>query len=96
MAAYDASKAALNSLTRTFAKKLAPRIRVNAVAPGYVDSKWNEDSSEEDRKRLGEEQLTGKLIVPQQVADLVMHIIQNSGLDGEVIYLDGGQTLRTI
>jgi 3-oxoacyl-[acyl-carrier protein] reductase len=96
MKAYDASKAALNSLTRTFAKQLAPRVRVNAVAPGYVDSRWNKDLGSEERQKLANEQLTGKFITPQQVADLVLHCIQNEGLDGEIIYLDGGQSLKTI
>lgn len=96
MTAYDASKAALNSLTRTFAKKLAPGIRVNAIAPGFVDSRWNKDLSDDERQRLADEQLTRKLVTPQQIADLTLHIIQNEGLDGEIIYLDGGQTLKTI
>jgi 3-oxoacyl-[acyl-carrier protein] reductase len=96
MKAYDASKAALNSLTRTFAKQLAPRIRVNAIAPGYVDSRWNETLSTEERQKLADEQLMRKFVTPQQVADLVLHIISNEGLDGEIIYLDGGQSLKTI
>ena len=96
MKAYDASKAALNSLTRTFAKQLAPRVRVNAIAPGYVDSRWNKDLSNKERQKLADEMLMRKFVTPQQIADLTLHIIQNEGLDGEVIYLDGGQSLKTI
>lgn len=96
MKAYDASKAALNSLTRTFAKQLAPRMRVNAIAPGYVDSRWNKDLDAKERRDLANEQLMRKFVTPQQVADLALHMIQNEGLDGEIIYLDGGQTLKTI
>lgn len=96
MKAYDASKAALNSLTRTFAKQLAPRVRVNAIAPGYVDSRWNKDLDPKERQDLANEQLMQKFVTPQQVADLALHMIQNEGLDGEIIYLDGGQTLKTV
>lgn len=96
MKAYDASKAALNSLTRTFAKQLAPHVRVNAVAPGYVESRWNKDLSDKERRDLADEMLMRKFVTPQQVADLVLHMIQNEGLDGEIIYLDGGQSLKTI
>ena len=96
MAAYSASKAALDSLTRTFAKKLAPRVRVNAIAPGFVDSKWNGDMSNEERQRFANKHLTGELVTTKQVADLAMHMIGNDGIDGEVVYIDGGQTLKTI
>jgi 3-oxoacyl-[acyl-carrier protein] reductase len=94
---YDASKAALNSLTRTFAKKLAPHVRVNAIAPGYVDSAWTKDLSEKERAELSEDyQLTGQLVSPQEVASLALHMVENRGFDGEVVYLDGGQTLKVI
>lgn len=93
---YSASKAALNSLTRTFAKKLAPKVRVMGVAPGYVNSKWNENYSPEERKRIEREQLIERLIEPQEVADLVVHIINNKALEGEIIYIDGGISLKTI
>jgi NAD(P)-dependent dehydrogenase (short-subunit alcohol dehydrogenase family) len=96
MAAFNASKAALNSLTRTFAKKLAPGIRVNAIAPGSVASSWNEHYSAAELQRIENQLLTRTLIDPQQIADLVSHIIRNTALDGEVIYLDAGQTLQTI
>jgi 3-oxoacyl-[acyl-carrier protein] reductase len=94
---YNASKAALNSLTRTFAKKLAPRVRVNAIAPGYVDSTWNKNLPQKERAELAEDyQLTGQLISPEEVAGLALHMVENRGFDGEVVYLDGGQTLKVI
>lgn len=96
LTAYDASKAALNSLTRTFAKKLAPRVRVNAIAPGYVDSRWNADYSEQRRQELAGEQLLQKFVDPEDVANLAHHIAANKSLDGEIIYLDCGITLKAI
>lgn len=94
--AYSASKAAVNSLTRTFAKQLAPDIRVNAVAPGYVISKWNEKYTQNQLENLASDGLTGKLVTPEQVAEVVMLCVTNEALDGEVIYVDTGLTLKTI
>lgn len=94
--AYSVAKAAVNSLTRTFAKVLAPNIRVNAVAPGYVDSAWNENRSEEARTKLAKDQLTEKLVTKEQVASLIMELVNNEGINGEIIYVDGGLTLKTI
>ncbi len=96
LATYSATKAAVNSLTRTFAKQLSPDIRVNAIAPGYVKSRWNENYSGSRLKRIKDQQLIERLIEPQEVADLMMHIINNTAFDGEVTYLDGGLNLRTI
>jgi NAD(P)-dependent dehydrogenase (short-subunit alcohol dehydrogenase family) len=93
---YSASKAALNSMTRTFAKKLAPGIRVNGIAPGYVLSAWNRNRSEAARAELGRAQLIERLIGPQEVADLMMQIIENGAFAGEVVALDGGINLRSI
>jgi 3-oxoacyl-[acyl-carrier protein] reductase len=93
---YDATKAALNSLTRTFAKRLAPGVRVNAIAPGYVDSAWTKDLSASERAELADYQLTGKFVTPEEVASLALHMVDNKAFDGEVVYLDGGQTLKTI
>ena len=83
---YSASKAALNSLTRTFAKKLAPSIRVNALAPGYVDSRWTAAHTEVYRTRLAKEQLVEKLITKDQVASAVLELVRNEGINGEIIY----------
>lgn len=94
--AYSASKAAVNNMTKTFAKKLAPGIRVNAVAPGYVESKWNEGRSGEEKKNLARAHLTERLVTAQEVADVVMMLIQNQGINGEIVYVDGGLTLKTI
>lgn len=94
--AYSAAKAALNSLTLTFAKKLAPNIRVNAVAPGYVESAWNENYSKEKKAELAKDALTEKLVKSVDVADLVTHLVDNKSINGEIVYIDGGLTLKTI
>ena len=96
MPAFNAGKAALNSLTRTYAKKLAPAYRVNAIAPGFVNSSWNKNYPPAERRRIEHALLTNKLVEPDDVADLACHIINNQAIDGEIIYLDGGQTLKSM
>lgn len=54
------------------------------------------NTSQDLAQKLASDQLTTKLVTPKQIADLVSHIISNTALDGEIIYLDGGLTLKTI
>jgi NAD(P)-dependent dehydrogenase (short-subunit alcohol dehydrogenase family) len=90
---YAASKAALNHVTRLLAAALGPDVRVNAVAPGLVDTPltagwtdahalWNTSSP---MRRPAQ---------PSDVAALISAVIGNSYLTGEVIVLDGGLNLR--
>jgi NAD(P)-dependent dehydrogenase (short-subunit alcohol dehydrogenase family) len=91
--AYAASKAALNHVTRLLAAALGPDIRVNAVAPGLVDTPltagWTEAhalwTTSSPMRRPAQ---------PSDVADLISAVIDNSYLTGEVILLDGGLNLR--
>jgi NAD(P)-dependent dehydrogenase (short-subunit alcohol dehydrogenase family) len=91
--AYAASKAALNHVTKLLAAALGPDIRVNAVAPGLVDtpltSSWAE-AQELWRTRSP----MRRAAQPDDVAGLIAALISNSYLTGEVILLDGGLNLR--
>lgn len=90
---YAASKAALNHVTRLLAVALAPRIRVNAVAPGLVETPMTAEMPE--ARRLWEEQAPmGRPAQPEEVADMVAALIANPYVTGEVIVLDGGLNLR--
>lgn len=91
-AAYSASKAGVNGLTKALAKELAPSsIQVNAIACGVIDTAMNACLSCEDRQALMEEIPSGRFGSPEEVAELVLAMAQGHGyLTGQVIGLDGG------
>nr|WP_272952578.1 SDR family oxidoreductase [Kribbella amoyensis] len=91
--AYAASKAALNHTTKLLAAALGPDIRVNAVAPGLVDTPLTADwTAAQELWRTASPM--GRAAQPSDVADLIAAIIANQYLTGEVILLDGGLNLR--
>lgn len=68
-AAYSASKAGVNGLTKALAKELAPsNIQVNAIACGVIDTIMNAQLSEEERQLLMEEVPAGRFETPEEVA----------------------------
>ncbi|WUJ73789.1 SDR family oxidoreductase [Kribbella soli] len=91
--AYAASKAALNHVTKLLAAALGPEVRVNAVAPGLVDTPLTESWT--DAQELWKTASPMRRAAqPSDVADLISAVIHNGYLTGEVILLDGGLNLR--
>lgn len=88
-APYAASKAALVSLTRSLAVAWAPRVRVNAVAPGPV--LLPEDTGEEERRRAAESTALGRIGSPEDVAEAVLYLAAADFVTGEVLRVDGGE-----
>jgi NAD(P)-dependent dehydrogenase (short-subunit alcohol dehydrogenase family) len=88
---YSASKAGLAWLTVTLAQALAPRIRVNAVAPG--PTLRNARQSEVDFHRQTEATVLGRGATPEDVAAAVLYLLGASALTGQTIAVDGGQHL---
>jgi 3-oxoacyl-[acyl-carrier protein] reductase len=88
--AYAASKAAANSVTKSLARVMAPEVRVNAIAPGIVQTRWIK-GQEEHTKRLAEGTPLGRVASPEDVADVVYSTIAHSRfVTGEIIRVDGG------
>jgi len=86
---YAASKAAFNHQTRLLAKALGPDVRVNAVAPGLVDTPWTADWH--DIRALVTAMAPMKRSAqPADVAEIVMGLVRSDYVTGEVIVLDGG------
>jgi NAD(P)-dependent dehydrogenase (short-subunit alcohol dehydrogenase family) len=90
---YAASKAALNHTTRLLAAALGPDIRVNAVAPGLVDTPWTADW-DQVRAAVREQAPLRRSASPADVAEVVMGLVRASYVTGEVVVVDGGLGLR--
>ncbi|MET7278499.1 SDR family oxidoreductase [Kribbella sp. NPDC005582] len=91
--AYAASKAALNHVTKLLAAALGPDVRVNAVAPGLVDTPMTADWT--DAQELWKTSSPMRRAAqPADVADLVSALVHNDYITGEVVVLDGGLNLR--
>jgi NAD(P)-dependent dehydrogenase (short-subunit alcohol dehydrogenase family) len=89
---YAASKAAFNHQTRLLAKALGPDIRVNAVAPGLVDTAWTADWHE-IREMVKAFTPMKRPATPADVAEIVMGLVRSDYVTGEVIVLAGGLNL---
>lgn len=97
MPAYSAAKAALNNFTQTTAKLLAPKILVNAIAPGYVLTPlWGMNNSEKYLKDSANEQLIQRFVEPDEIAHMTIAVAENDGMTGEIIIIDGGLSLKTV
>ncbi|RKD25010.1 3-ketoacyl-ACP reductase [Ammoniphilus oxalaticus] len=91
--AYCASKAAAISITKTLAKTLAPEVRVNAVAPGIVMTRWVE-GKEDHIRRLAEDTPLGRCATPEDVAEVIVSLVAQAGfVTGQVVVIDGGANL---
>lgn len=91
---YAVSKAAINSFTRTLAKQVAPIIQVNAVAPGYVKTRIYDKISDEKIKTYLDGTYLKRWISEDEVADAFIFLAKNDAMTGQVIYVDGGFTLK--
>jgi pteridine reductase len=89
--AYTISKAGLVALTRILAQELAPRIQVNAVAPGAILPPPGEGREAlQQLARLNPLQRTGS---PADMADAVVYLLQSDFVNGEVLHVTGGEEL---
>ena len=91
--AYAASKAAAISVTKSLAHALAPDVRVNAVAPGVVRTRWV-DGHEDHVERLGSGTPLGRVALPEDVAEAVVGLIRGGDfVTGQTLVVDGGKTV---
>ena len=91
-AAYSATKAGVEGLTKALAKELAPSgIPVNAIALGVIDTRMNAQLSSEEREALCQEIPAGRFGTPEEAAELIYQTaLSPSYLTGQIIRMDGG------
>lgn len=90
---YTLSKYALAGATELLARALAPRVRVNAVAPGYVLAAPGQ--SEEDYRRLHADTPLQRGPAPGDIAHAVRFLIENPAVTGQTIFVDAGRRFRS-
>lgn len=90
---YDASKAALISVSNNLANYLAPYVRVNTICPGWIDTRMNKELDKEFVKKEEEKILLGRFGKPEEIANLVDFLISDeaSYINNSVIRIDGGK-----
>lgn len=93
VAAYSASKAAVINFSKTLAKQVAPRILVNSVAPGFVETGYMERVDEKQKDLWKEMIPINRFIAPEEIADIYHMLATTSIFCGETIVVDGGLTL---
>ena len=89
---YAVSKAALNHLTRLMANVLGPEIRVNAVAPGLVETPWTE-TWDAVHAAVAQRSPLGRSATADDCAEAVLGILRARYQTGDVVVVDGGLTL---
>ena len=93
--AYSAAKGGTNSFVRAAAKELAPDIRINAIAPGFVITNQNRDQyaeGTEKRARIEERTLLGRVADREEIAGAALYLASDAAsyTTGEIITVDGG------
>lgn len=88
---YSISKAGMNGMTKALAKELGPsNIRVNAIAPGLINTNMNTNLNDEEIKQLEEETPLGRIGNPQDIAKCVKWLVEDNFTTGQIISVNGG------
>lgn len=90
---YGASKAGLISFSKTLSK-MSPNIQVNAVAPGFVKTRNYDKASPELINTFLDQTYLKRWITENEVADAFIFLAKNDAMTGQVVYVDGGFTLK--
>jgi len=92
---YGVTKSAVHALTKNLVKFMAPyNIRVNAIAPGFVDTEWQKNKPQEIRHNIEQKIALGRFCQPEELAEVYKMLIENSYFNGEIVVVDGGYSYK--
>jgi 3-oxoacyl-[acyl-carrier protein] reductase len=90
---YAASKAAVNCMTKSLARAFGPQVRVNAVAPGPVLTRWLADHMDQVARSLSVTPMA-RAATAEDIADTICFLALGTSLmTGQVVVVDGGRTV---
>jgi len=94
---YCASKAALINLTLSLARTLGPEIRVNAIAPGFIEGEWLQkglgEAYEQVKTAKAAGTVLGKVSTPENIASGILAMVLATNTTGHTLVIDGGDTV---
>ncbi len=93
---YAVSKGAVISMSRCFARELAPRVRVNCIAPGWVENEWARGRPESFRKKVEQSIPLGRWGTPGDIVAAALFLASPAAsfITGQVLLVDGGEVMR--
>jgi 3-oxoacyl-[acyl-carrier protein] reductase len=93
---FAATKGAVMAFTKSLARSLAPQVRVNCVAPGWIQTAWGRGASQAWQDRAKRESLLGRWGTPRDVADAVVFLASPAAgfITGHVLPINGGLAMR--
>jgi 3-oxoacyl-[acyl-carrier protein] reductase len=90
---FAAVKGAVMAATRSLAKSLAPEVRVNCLAPGWIRTEWGQHASAEWQQRAARESLLGRWGEPEDVARVACYLASPVAafINGQIVHINGGR-----
>lgn len=88
---YGVTKAAVHFLTKSLVKEFEPKhITVNAIAPGFIETPWHENRSQESYDRINRKIALHRFGKVQEVADMAYSVLNNGYMNGSIVEIHGG------
>ncbi|MDR1980682.1 MAG: SDR family oxidoreductase [Tannerellaceae bacterium] len=93
--AYGVTKSAVHALVKNLVKFLSPyEIRVNGVAPGFVDTEWQKGKPADIRRNIENKIALNRFCDPAELAEAYRMLIENRYINGEIVVVDGGYSYK--
>lgn len=92
---YGISKAGVASLAKNLVKEFAEeKIRVNVIAPGFVDTEWQKTKPPEIRQRIEDKIALSRFCTPEEIAEVCLFVMKSNYINGALIPVDGGYSYK--